>query len=158
MSDYNDVIKYLAYVHFVKKANAEEPWISASNVYMPEGSNKLTPLTTFINNLIDELDRLVGDHTNDIAEAKNKLKRHGEAIVGLIYGQDRAGKNIKALSEVAEQQANALKAIQQYQTAHSLGDVFSNILGALWTLHLSRKLKKLSRHPVLTTPIPEWYV
>mgnify|MGYP001081109442 CR=1 FL=1 len=137
MSDYNDVIKYLAYVHFVKKANAEEPWISASNVYMPEGSNKLTPLTTFINNLIDELDRLVGDHTNDIAEAN---------------------KNIKVLSEVAEQQANALKAIQQYQTAHSLGDVFSNILGALWTLHLSRKLKKLSRHPVLTTPIPEWYV
>ena len=114
MSTYNDVIKHLAYVHFIKKANSD-----------------------FINNLIDKLDRLVGDHTNDIAEAN---------------------KNIKALSEVAEQQANALKAIQQYQTAHSLGDVFSNILGALWTLHLSRKLKKLSRHPVLTTPIPEWYV
>jgi len=102
MSTYNDVIKHLAYVHFIKKANSDVPRISA-----------------------------------DIAEAN---------------------KNIKALSEVAEQQANALKAIQQYQTAHSLGDVFSNILGALWTLHLSRKLKKLSRHPVLTTPIPEWYV
>jgi len=137
MSTYNDVIKHLAYVHFIKKANSDVPRISAADVYMPESSNKLTPLTTFINNLIDELDRLVGDHTNDIAEAN---------------------KNIKALSEVAEQQANALKAIQQYQTAHSLGDVFSNILGALWTLHLSRKLKKLSRHPVLTTPIPEWYV
>lgn len=158
MSDYNDVIKYLAYVHFVKKANAEEPWISASNVYMPEGSNKLTPLTTFINNLIDELDRLVGDHTNDIAEAKNKLKRHGEAIMDLIYGQQRAGKDIKTLSEVANQHADALKAIQQYQTVHGLGDLFSSTLSALWMLHLGRKLKKLSRHPVLTTPIPEWYV
>jgi len=89
MSTYNDVIKHLAYVHFIKKANL---------------------------------------------------------------------KDIKTLSEVANQHADALKAIQQYQTVHGLGDLFSSTLSALWMLHLGRKLKKLSRHPVLTTPIPEWYV
>lgn len=108
MSTYNDVIKHLAYVHFIKKANLDE-W-------------------------------------------------HGEAIIDLIYGQQRAGKDIKTLSEVANQHADALKAIQQYQTVHGLGDLFSSTLSALWMLHLGRKLKKLSRHPVLTTPIPEWYV
>lgn len=158
MSTYNDVIKHLAYVHFIKKANLDEPWLSAADVYMPEGNNKQTPLTTFINDLINEFDRLVGGHTNDIAEAKNKLKWHGEAIIDLIYGQQRAGKDIKTLSEVANQHADALKAIQQYQTVHGLGDLFSSTLSALWMLHLGRKLKKLSRHPVLTTPIPEWYV
>ena len=144
MSTYNDVIKHLAYVHFIKKANLDEPWLSAADVYMPEGNNKRTPLTVFIQDLLDELDRLISGHTNDIAEAKNKLKRHG--------------KDIKTLSEVANQHADALKATQQYQTVHGLGDLFSSTLSALWMLHLGRKLKKLSRHPVLTTPIPEWYV